>query len=181
MGAPDFSLVVDVVDTQNRPIGQSARRELFSNKQNFRTVHVFITNKEQTHLLLQSLAGHHIRNPHKLGSSAAGYLRSGETYKQAAKRKVREELGINSRSIRLSEVAEFAMDDSGVIKFVGLFSGYYNAMPQLRDSEAKSISYYAFSDVDRMLQSDPAVFTETFIYAYREFRERGYPIARDGR
>lgn len=181
MSAPDFSLVVDIVDSQNRPIGQSARRELFTSKQNFRTVHVFIMNEGRTHLLLQSLASHHSRNPHKLGSSAAGYLRSGETYRQAARRKIQEELGIYFRKIKLDEVAEFAMQDSGVTKFVGLFSGYFSKKPELRDSEAESISYYAFTDIDRMMRSEPEIFTETFVYAYKEFRERGCPAPAYGR
>ena len=102
-------MVVDVVDLQNRPRGVALRRDLFRKHLNFRTVHILLFD-DTGRLLLQKLASNHPRSADKLGSSAAGYLLAEETYLEAARRTLREELGVRTR---LQTLGDFEMIDEG--------------------------------------------------------------------
>jgi hypothetical protein len=110
-------MIVDVVDIRNRIIGSAKRADVMRKGLNFRTVHVILVD-QMGRMVVQILAAHHPRSPGLRGSSVAGYVRSGETYLAAAKRKIVAELNLTTE---LKAVAEIKMFDQESIKFVGLF------------------------------------------------------------
>src|SRR4051812_14490778 len=105
---------VDIVDLGNRPIGRSVRSDLFTKRQNFRTVHVILESRIRQ-IILQKLPLSHTRSPGRLGSSVAGYLQAGESYEDAAYRKLYDELRL---SVPLRRLGEIDMIDNGPHKFV---------------------------------------------------------------
>src|ERR1700747_2339042 len=95
MPAPRASALIDRVDPADRPVGKVRRGEVFEKRAGFRVVHVFVFDWEGQ-LLLQQLGRHRDRNPLKWGSSVAGYLNAGEDYLEAAQRRLREELRLET-------------------------------------------------------------------------------------
>ena len=172
MGA-NQSMVIDVVDGCNNIVGTAPRSAVFQHGLNFRTVHVFVLDKSHRKLLLQKLPVNHKRSPARLGSSVAGYLNAGEKYRQAAKRKIKEELGIQ-KNLRLESLGVLNVPDENVSKFVALFVTSYDRVPDFNEDEIDAVVYFALDKLDAMVAREPQAFTKTFIYAYREFRQRGY-------
>lgn len=170
--APDLSMLVDVVDDDNQPVGTVRRRELFANAKNFRTVHILLFCGGQ--LLMQKLPADHLRSPGKLGSSVAGYVRAGESYDQAAQRKLTSEL---FSLLPIHDAGEFRMSDLDASKFVRVYWGSIEAIPDFDRQEIDEVVLVDVSQIRQQLQSEPILFTDTFVEVFRYFDAR-HPIAR---
>jgi isopentenyldiphosphate isomerase len=162
----NLAMTVDVVDEENRVVARAARRTLLEKGLNFRTAHVLLSNKEGQ-FVLQHLSAHHLRSPNRVGSSVAGYLYSEETYFQAATRKLREELSVTAR---IRTIGQFQMIDEASRKFVGVFVGTLQQTPVIADDQIAELIYMSPTQVDSLLNTDPARFTLTFVKVYEHFR-----------
>ena len=85
--------IFDVVDDQDRVIGQRARSEVHRLGLLHRSVHVLVFNA-LGQMFLQKRSMHKDENPGVWDASISGHLDSGESYDQCAIRESREELGI---------------------------------------------------------------------------------------
>jgi isopentenyldiphosphate isomerase len=169
--APSPKTLVDAVDERDRPTGRVERGRVFEAGANFRTVHVLLFD-EVGRLLLQQLGGGRQRHPLRWGSSVAGYLHAGESYQEAAARRVVEELGIEPE---LEWVGRTAMEDDGVTKFVGMFSGTVAAQdPEIRDlSHVERLRWIRLAGLGRELRETPEVLTPTLRHVFSFWEERG--------
>jgi isopentenyl-diphosphate delta-isomerase type 1 len=85
--------IYDVVDMDDRVIGQATRKDIHDKNLIHRSVHIFVFNPEGW-LFLQKRALSKDENPGYWDTSSAGHVDSGETYLTAANRELKEELGI---------------------------------------------------------------------------------------
>src|SRR5688572_17005539 len=90
---PSEDMIIDRVDEDDAVIGPISRQNIFREQAGFRSLHLFVVNSKNE-LLLQRIAGAKERYPGFWGSSAAGYIFSGESYDEAAQRKLEQELGV---------------------------------------------------------------------------------------
>lgn len=111
-------MLVARVDHRDRPIDVIPRSEVFEQAANFRVVHILIEDPKRG-FLIQKLPASHPRHPGYWGSSVAGYVAAGESYLQAARRKLVEEVGIVLPDLK--HLGKFAMQDEGCTKFVSVF------------------------------------------------------------
>ena len=165
---PDYSMTVDVVDQNNRPIGRAVRANLFAQRQNFRTVHVMLKNNLGD-FLLQKLPLNHDRSPQRLGSSVAGYVRAGENYRRAAHRKLLAELGLHA-DLRWISVAK--MKDGNSSKYIGVFEGIARQEPKFAPDEIEEILYLSPDSLRKLVLSSPESFTATFLFLYGKLRSK---------
>lgn len=168
----NYNMIVDVVDRENRVVGTTVRRRVFEEKQNFRTVHILLKNIGGE-ILLQHLPEHHLRSPNLLGSSVAGYVMAGETYFEAARRKLHDELHVRARIRTIGQVEMF---DEGCHKFVGVYLGTLRHRPQFDKEEISELVCMAEDELDIEIEADPERFTATFLQVYdhyRRWREEG--------
>jgi isopentenyl-diphosphate delta-isomerase type 1 len=86
--------IYDVVDMDDRVIGQASRKEIHQKVLIHRSVHIFVFNPEGC-LFLQKRALSKDENPGFWDTSSAGHVDSGEDYLTAANRELKEELGIS--------------------------------------------------------------------------------------
>jgi len=166
MPAPGPTSLIDAVDERNEPVGVVLRSEVFELRSNFRTVHVLVFNSAGD-LLLQQLGPSRERHPLRWGSSVAGYLHAGETYEDAARRRLHEELAVEPPVIPLGVVS---MVDEGVMKFVGVFTAQAD---HPRIGEPDHIARLEFSPVERVradVQRQPERFTDALreVFAFWE-------------
>lgn len=163
MSQPKPNVVVDVVSDRNVTIGGDYRYNLLREGHNFRTVHVIVIDKTGR-FALQMLPSDHTRSPNKIGSSVAGYLLSGESYIQAAKRKMFKELGIQSD---LHEVGDIDMLDENSHKFVKVFTCRYNErIANFDRDEIAKIVYKSRSWLLTNTNCHPEKFTATFLRVF---------------
>lgn len=166
MPRPEATSLIDRVDEQDRPIGVIRRGDVFDVRANFRTVHIFVFNRDG-HLLLQQLGRTRERHPLKWGSSVAGYLHTGESYEEAAIRRTQEELGLCAP---LAAFGRTDMQDKGCLKFVALFTTEADH-PVVRESaHIESIDFRSLESIDHDVLKDPRQFTATFREVFRYYR-----------
>ncbi|WP_237477095.1 NUDIX domain-containing protein [Lichenibacterium dinghuense] len=157
------NVLVDVVSDRNVTIGGDYRHNLLREGKNFRTVHVIVIDRSGR-LVLQMLPSDHTRSPNKIGSSVAGYLLSGESYIQAARRKMLEELGIYSN---LHEIGDIDMLDEKSHKFVKVFTCRYNDKIESFDQdEIAKLVYKTRSWLSANTNRFPEKFTTTFLRVF---------------
>jgi isopentenyl-diphosphate Delta-isomerase len=163
--------LIDRVDDVNRPVGLVPRADVFRVKANFRTVHVLVFD-HRGHLLLQRLARTRERNPCKWGSSVAGYLHAGETYTQAAKRRLAEELGLRTT---LREVGVTRMNDEGVTKFVGVFTTVSDYPRIAEPDHIGAIEFRPVTEIEQDISRHPDAYTDTLRHVLRYWISAGRP------
>jgi isopentenyl-diphosphate delta-isomerase len=168
MPAPTRTSLIDVVSDDDRAVTTIKRGEVLERGVNFRTAHIFIVNG-QGDLLLQQLAESRERHPLRWGSSVAAYLHAGETYKEAAIRRLREELGL---SLALRFVGKIHMRDVNSLKFVSLFVGYDGEVAILEPEHIAELAYWPIDKVNQAIDVEPERFTPTFRRLYEAFGDR---------
>ncbi|WP_156384110.1 NUDIX domain-containing protein [Methylobacterium sp. Leaf456] len=166
----DDDMLVDTVDNSNHAVGRMIRRALLPNGANFRTVHVLLRSPPGQ-LVLQKLRDDHPRSPGKIGSSVAGYLRAGETYESAAKRKLYDEM--RSRA-KLAFIGELSMIDKGSEKFVHVYGGRSVKMPDFDHEQIARLIYLSQAEIESRLENHPEQFTETFQHVFRTVGSKAF-------
>lgn len=87
--------LLDIVDDNDQVIGQQLRSEIYRNKQrNFRAINAFLMNSKGQ-LWIPRRTAHKRLFPLALDASVAGHVGAGETYLEAFKRELMEELRID--------------------------------------------------------------------------------------
>jgi len=159
--------MIDRVDEHDRPVGCVPRGKALELGANFRTVHVFVYHGRE--LLLQQLAPTRDRHPARWGSSVAAYLHTGESYEQAAQRRLREELGLEGM---LSRVGKTRMKDERSLKFVALYT-LYDGPAEIRDAaHIAALRYWDRGELQETIAETPRSFTPTFLHVYRYLEQR---------
>lgn len=157
------NVMVDIVSERNETLGVDYRNNLLTEGKNFRTVHILLCDRHGR-IALQVLPNDHNRSPNKMGSSVAGYLLANETYYAAAKRKMREELGIENN---LTEVGVLDMVDENSHKFVMLYkSTFTGRIKDFNREEISKIVYRSTFWISVNIYLFPNRFTPTFIQVF---------------
>ena len=168
MPAPTPNSFLDRVDDTDQPVGQVRRRDVFRLGAGFRVVHLLVQD-DRGDLLLQQVGASRERSPLRWGSSAAGYVHAGETYLDAARRRLDEELGLRTPLTKLGAVR---MPDDGATKFIELYgTSVGSAGPAVvnEPGHIERIEPWTPADVERALADEPERFTETFPYVFGIF------------
>jgi ADP-ribose pyrophosphatase YjhB (NUDIX family) len=154
-----YDAPVDVVDPSDRVIGTLPRRQLLSTGANFRVVHILLFNRHKE-LLLQCIAPG-LRHEGMWGSSVAGYVLAGESYEQAAARKLRDELGLR---IPLTLLCKSSMLDGASEKFIGLFEALYDGPLVPDPSQTAQLIHLPLTTLERERQAGLRAFTPTLLH-----------------
>lgn len=158
MNTVSEEMPVDVVDAHDHPVGVVPRREVLPLKAGFRVAHDLIFNSKGE-LLVQQLSSRRTRHPGQWGSSVAAYLFSGESYEEAAGRRLREELGI---SVPLKFIGKTSMDDDGSRKFIGVFTGSADGPFQYDRQHIASLEFLPVGKIQQLMGETARLFTPTF-------------------
>jgi isopentenyldiphosphate isomerase len=167
MTAVGEAMIIDAVDQADTPVGIVPRAEVFRRHANFRVSHVLIFNS-RGELLLQRLALTRNRNPGAWGSSVACYLFSSEDYIQAARRRVRQELGISDST--LVPLGKTEMMDNGCLKFIGIFQSFSDGPFDYDPSHIDRVEFVSVSEINSMIQRGSRTFTPTFLRVFQFYR-----------
>jgi isopentenyl-diphosphate delta-isomerase len=170
---PRLNMIVDALDDQGNVVGQLPRREL-PRTACFRVVHVLVVNPLGS-ILVQKIAKP-LRHAGQWGSSVAGYLHAGESYRQAAKRKLRDELGIRGfEAGALTVLPETRMRDLGVTKFIGVFVLRHEGPVLLNQEDAVGLEFLLPREIERRRAGEQRDhhFTRTFLHVFDHVRAQG--------
>jgi isopentenyldiphosphate isomerase len=154
--------LLDVVNEENRVIGQEKRGIVHSSGWWHRGVHVFLFSPDRK-LLVQRRSQVQDTHPGALDCSVSEHLQVGESYQEAAVRGLNEELGLTA--IPLTRLLQFKMNYGPGDNMINeLYEGKLNTLPHTIDHrEIAQIAFYTLPELDKMLSTGQVLFSSWFI------------------
>lgn len=148
--------LLDVVDEKNEVVGFASHSEVYSKRLNHRIVHVLIFNDKGEIFLQQRSAKKQFRPGHWV-TSAGGHVQKGESYLEAAKRELMEELGIETG---LTVIDESPYDHYKMRKFLQVFRGLWNNEFKFNEDEVAGGRWFSVADVRDMVKKNQLIHPE---------------------
>ncbi len=113
--------LMDVVDRHNNVIGQKKRSELYAeDSPNCRAINAFLVNA-RGQIWIPRRTAHKRLFPLHLDMSCGGHVRSGESYEDALKREVAEELNLDIEHVPWRLLGHLTPYDDGVSMFMKVY------------------------------------------------------------
>lgn len=164
--------LLDLVDEYDNVIGRETRDRIYQmGLHNYRVVGVFLMDRKK-HVLLPSRSMQCSYCPGCFDFSAAGHVHSGETYLQAAKRELSEELGIDTDSIELHEFLYAKYPNKyGLSSFSKYYYAFYLGSMRKQVGEVSGLQWLPSERIYQLVQSKPERFKSDFLPVFIEFMD----------
>jgi isopentenyl-diphosphate delta-isomerase len=163
--------LVVLVNIEDNVLGLMEKQQAHVNGLLHRAFSVFLFN-ENGEMLLQKRAEKKYHSPLKWTNAVCSHPRNGETYLDGAKRRLKEELGIETE---LTEKFHFIYkaDVGGGLwehELDHVFIGNYNAEFNLNKDEVEDVRFVSLEDLDKEMSENPEHFTEWFKIILEEYK-----------
>ncbi len=163
---------VVLVNEQDEVIGLMNKMEAHEKAVLHRAFSVFIfNNKGET--LLQQRATTKYHSPLLWTNACCSHPREGETYKEAALRRMPEEIGLTTEIEEAFWFVYKADVGQGLTEHEldHVFIGYSNDEPELNQFEACNYKWMKVQDVKNDIANNPGLYTEWFKIIFNKYYE----------
>lgn len=164
--------LLDVVDAGDRVIGVARRGDVHARGLLHRAVHILIFNLAGE-MLLQKRSMQKDRHPGEWDSSASGHVDAGETYEAAARRELREELGICVGTGDLAEIGRIDAGDETEQEFVRVYrlvsEGPFSPDP----AEISEVRFESSAAVGSWIARAAREFSPSFLAIWKRYGGAG--------
>jgi 16S rRNA (adenine1518-N6/adenine1519-N6)-dimethyltransferase len=157
-----------VVDESDHVLRTASRPEVHGNNLLHRAVHVLIFNSIGD-VYLQKRSPYKDRHPLLWDSSAAGHVDAGEEYDEAARRELKEELGID---VPLERVVKLPASERTDYEFVWLYRGQHDGDLNLNRTEIEYGGFFPVTIVNSWIQARPEEFAPSFAECWKAYLEK---------
>ena len=162
---------VVLVTEKDEVLGLMEKMQAHENGILHRAFSVFLYNSKGE-MLLQKRAAEKYHSPNQWTNACCSHPRIDETYLEAAKRRLNEELGINCE---LEEKFHFVYKaDVGQNlwehELDHVFVGNYDSEFQLNTEEVAEVRYISMEDLNQEMKQNPEQFTEWFKIILEEYQ-----------
>lgn len=162
---------VVLISEQDEVLGLMDKMQAHENGLLHRAFSVFLFN-ETGEVLLQRRAAEKYHSPNQWTNAVCSHPREGETYLQAAQRRLQEELGITAElTPKFSFI--YKADVGGSLwehELDHVFTGQYTGGFELNPEEVSEVRYISMEALDSEMQSNPENFTEWFKIILQEYK-----------
>lgn len=162
---------VVLVSENDEVLGLMEKMQAHENGILHRAFSVFLFNKNGD-MLLQKRASEKYHSPEQWTNACCSHPRAEETYLQAAKRRIKEELGIDCDLeekfwfIYKADVGQNLWEHELDHVFTGIYEGDFNLNPE----EVAEVRYISMEDLDKEIKQNPEHFTEWFKIILEEYK-----------
>ena len=158
--------LLEVVDSDNHVVGIEERGVVHERQLMHRSVHILVKN-DRGKFFLQKRAMHKDSEPGKWDTSAAGHVDVGEGILHAAKRELKEELGLKYAVLR--KVGNFEPSAKTGYEFVEIFIFETDA-PVISDPiEIEDSGWFSSAEINGWMAADPNGFTTVFKRIFHQY------------
>ncbi|WP_374365087.1 isopentenyl-diphosphate Delta-isomerase [Cloacibacterium sp.] len=162
---------VVLVTEKDEVLGLMEKMQAHENGILHRAFSVFLYNSKGE-MLLQKRAAEKYHSPNQWTNACCSHPRMEETYEQAAKRRIKEELGIDCELeekfwfIYKADVGQNLWEHELDHVFVGNYEGEFN----LNKEEVSEVRYISLENLNIELENNPEKFTEWFKIILEEYK-----------
>jgi len=154
--------LLDIVDEKDNIIGRDSKDNKFLKGLISRNVAIFILDDNKK-LLITKRSSQKESFPNRYDLAACGNVKAGESYENAAKREVMEELGIECHLKFLDKIFnEFKEDDKIIKYFTAIFLGYFSGEVRLSD-ELVELKRLSVEEIEKLINKNKDLFTPGFV------------------
>lgn len=151
--------MIDYVNEQDEVIGSAPRSEICAQKLRHRIAHVFLYDREGNIALARR--GKDVSYcPDHWTSTAAGHIGAGESYEEAARREMQEEIGVAIPLVACG-VIPFLKEGTGHHKFLGTFKAVYEGAFVCDPLEVQYVQFFSPTTIRDMLAAGEPFHPET--------------------
>jgi isopentenyl-diphosphate delta-isomerase type 1 len=161
--------IVDVVDENDAVIGHATREEVHAMGKRHRGIHILVFDKTGR-LLVEKRSERKDLFPGMYNCSVSEHLKRGESYMQAAKRGLNEELGISAEPKELCKLSidlPASNDMMNDIFYELVFHGEIDPK-KYRESDKE---FFSIGKLKRMIKGNGNRFTPWFIICFSKYLE----------
>ncbi len=148
--------LLDVVDENDRVIGQEYRSIIYKKNLSFRVINAFLINK-QKELWIPRRTSHKKLFPSCLDASVGGHVMTGENYDQAFERELQEELNIKSSQISYQLIAKLTPYQHGVSAFMHVYLIATDTTPHYNPNDFSDASWINISELKEKIKKGERV------------------------
>lgn len=165
---PEF---FDVVDEDDRVIGRELGKECVRRGLLHRAI-VILLFDEHGGLYIQKRADSMSWYPGHWTLSVMGHVRSGETYEEAAKRELSEELDVDCELTRVAKVKtpDWPYGELVEREYLTVFEGRAMKPKITLSEETKEGRFVGLDDFERMVEGEPEALTPDTLLAFDVYR-----------
>ena len=163
---------VVLINSKDEVLGSMKKMEAHENGLLHRAFSVFLFN-EKGEMLLQKRASCKYHSPNQWTNAVCSHPRMNETYEEAAKRRMQEELGIDveiEKKFHFLYKAEVG-DQLWEHELDHVFTGSYEGEFKLNPEEVAEVRYISMEDLETEMKANPEHFTEWFKIILKEYKE----------
>ena len=162
---------VVLVNPQDEVLGLMEKMQAHENALLHRAFSVFLFNNKGEMLLQQRAAGKY-HSPLQWTNACCSHPRENESYLDAAKRRLEEELGISAELTERFHFLYKADVGQGLWEHEldHVFTGQYKGDFTLNHEEVADIKYISIEDLKREIEEFPERYTEWFKIIWDEYR-----------
>jgi isopentenyl-diphosphate delta-isomerase len=164
---------VILVDEFDQPVGVMEKMEAHRQALLHRAFSIFIFNS-RGEMLLQQRAPEKYHSAGLWTNACCSHPRPGEGIREAAIRRLGEELGFTTDLEKVFEFTYKSAYDNGLTEFEfdHVFAGRYDGTITPDRSEVSDYGYRSLADIEAALRSAPGSFTSWFHVAFPLLREK---------
>jgi 16S rRNA (adenine1518-N6/adenine1519-N6)-dimethyltransferase len=162
----------DVVDEADEVIGRESRGTVHARNLRHRAIHIFVCNG-RGELFLQKRSPWKDKHPGKWDSSAAGHLDAGETYAEAARRELTEELGLPAGAVQakaLDEIGRLEASEATGWEFIRLYRTVSDGPFHWPAAEIEWGGFFPPAIIEDWLATRPGDFAPGFLKCWALWR-----------
>lgn len=161
--------IFDIVDADDRVIGQATRRDVHAQRLWHRATHVLMHNTAGK-VFLQKRSMLKDSSPGRWDSSCSGHLDSGEDYAAAAVRELVEEIGIVTTTDRLVLRLRLRPQPDTGWEFVSVFTLQCDEAPTVNPAEIERGDWFFPVEISAAMRLRPDDFSPAFRLHWAETR-----------
>ena len=163
---------VVLVSEKDEILGVMDKMQAHENGILHRAFSVFLFN-DKGEMLLQKRAADKYHSPNQWTNAVCSHPRMGETYMEAAQRRLKEELGIETpityrfNFLYKADVGQNLWEHELDHVFTGNFEGEF----KLNEDEVSEVRYISIDELDKEMAANPENFTEWFKIILKEYKQ----------
>ncbi len=163
---------VVLVSEKDEILGVMDKMQAHENGILHRAFSVFLFN-DNGEMLLQKRAAGKYHSPNQWTNAVCSHPRLEETYLEAAERRLKEELGIETpltyrfNFLYKADVGQNLWEHELDHVFTGNFEGAFN----LNQDEVSEVRYISIDELDKEMSANPENFTEWFKIILKEYKQ----------
>jgi len=156
-------VLYDAVNEKDEVVGKATKAEIIKEGLYRRIVHVLIFDRSGRLLIVQRPSSDKAY-PNQWTSSAMGHVELGEPFEEAAKRELKEELGISVNLNLVGKFPDISVRDNTEHRIIyGLFAGSIGGVELKPDSrEAQSVKWESLDAIQEDIKSNPKSYAMPF-------------------